>query len=97
MPAAPVVPVTPAARPWRIALLVLVAVMLAWDGFKVATRPSAETLGDLAFHAGMLVMVGAAWRVERQPEGSARRRRWMTTAVLGALTTLTVLGWRLFG
>jgi hypothetical protein len=31
------------------------------------------------------------------PERSARRRRWTTVAVLGVLTTLTILGWRLVG
>jgi hypothetical protein len=71
--------------------------MLGWDGFKVWRRPSAETWGDLGFHLGMLAIVGAGWAAERHPERSARRRRWTTVAVLGALTTLTILGWRLVG
>jgi hypothetical protein len=93
MPAAPAGPA--AARPWRIALIVLVATMLCWDGYKVWMRPSAETWSDAGFHVAMLAIVGAGWAAERHPERSAPRRRWTTVAVLGVLTMLTILGWRL--
>jgi hypothetical protein len=100
MPAAaagtPGTPSAPAAHPWRIALIVLVAVMLGWDAFKVWVRPSAETWATSA-------SISRCSRPWARLGGGATSRalraaaRWTTVAVLGVLTTLTILGWRLVG